>query len=55
VIAATIADKILKGTPAGAIPVVTPEAHLKFNYKQARKLGLKVPEDLLSMATEIIR
>ena len=54
-IAATIADKILKGTPAGTIPVVTPEAHLKFNYKLARKLGLKVPEGLLCIATEIIR
>jgi putative ABC transport system substrate-binding protein len=54
-IAATIADKILKGTPAGTIPVVTPEAYLRLNYKLARELGLKMSEGLLSQANEIIR
>ncbi len=52
---APLADKILKGTPAGSIPVVTPEAYLAFNYKLAQELGLTVPEDLLRMAKEIIR
>ena len=54
-LAAIIADKILRGTPAGAISVVTPEAHLKINYKAVQELGLTVPESLLSRADEIIR
>lgn len=54
-LAAPLADKILKGTSAGTIPVVTPEAHLRLNYKVAQKLGLTVPEGLLSQAAEIIR
>jgi putative ABC transport system substrate-binding protein len=54
-LAAVIADKILKGTPAGTIPVVTPESHLRINYKVAKELGLTVPEGLLSRADEIIR
>ena len=52
---APLADKILKGTPAGTIPVVTPEQDLWINYKAAQELGLTVPEGLLSMAEEIIR
>lgn len=54
-LAAPLADKILKGTPAGTIPVVTLEARLRINYIVARKLGLKIPEGLLSLASEIIR
>jgi putative ABC transport system substrate-binding protein len=54
-LAAPIADKIFKGTPAGTIPVVTPEQDLWINYKVAQELGLTVPEGLLSMAAEIIR
>ncbi len=54
-LAAPIADKILKGTPPGEIPVVTPEPTLWINYKVAVELGLTVPEDLLSQAVEIIR
>jgi len=53
--AAPIADKILRGTPAGTIPVVTPEQELWINYKVAQELGLTVPESLLGMAAEIIR
>ena len=53
--AAFLADKILKGTPAGTIPVVSAECFLIINYKAAKKLGLKVPEGLLSIANEIIR
>ena len=52
---APLADKILKGTPAGTIPVVTPEQDLWINYKVSQELGLTVPEGLLSMAEEIIR
>ncbi|MFH0978173.1 MAG: ABC transporter substrate-binding protein [Candidatus Woesearchaeota archaeon] len=53
--AAVIADKIFKGTPAGTIPVVTPENYLRINYKVAQELGLNVSEGLLSRAKEIIR
>ena len=54
-LAAPLADKILKGTPAGTIPAVTPEAKLLINYKVAQELGLTVPEGLLARANEIIR
>ena len=54
-LAAISADKILRGTPAGTIPVATPVQSFRFNYKQAQELGLTVPESLLSLATEIIR
>jgi putative ABC transport system substrate-binding protein len=54
-LAAGIADKILQGTPAGTIPVITPEAYLRINYKVAQELGLTVPDGLLEMASEIIR
>jgi len=53
--AASLADKIFKGTPAGTIPVVTPEAQLWINYKVAKELGLNVSESLLARADEIIR
>jgi putative tryptophan/tyrosine transport system substrate-binding protein len=54
-LAANIADKILRGTPAGTIPLVTPEPRLRINYKRAQELGIIVPEGLLSRADEIIR
>lgn len=54
-LAAPLADKILKGTSAGTIPVVTPESRLRLNYKVAQGLGLTVPDGLLSQAAEIIR
>jgi putative ABC transport system substrate-binding protein len=52
---AILADKIFKGTPAGTIPVVTPENRLRLNYKVIQELGLTVPDGLLSRAEEIIR
>lgn len=54
-LAAPIADKVLKGTQAGTIPLVTPEAHLRINYSLIRELGLEVPQGLLKQADEIIR
>jgi putative ABC transport system substrate-binding protein len=54
-LAAPLADKIFEGISAGTIPVVSPEAHLRINYKVAQELGLTVPEGLLRQATEIIR
>jgi putative ABC transport system substrate-binding protein len=53
--AAPLADKILKGIPAGTIPVVSPESLLQINYKRAQELGLTVPEGLLRQANEVIR
>lgn len=54
-LAAPLADKVLKGTPAGEIMVVTSPGHLWLNYRKAQELGLTVPADLLSMAEKIIR
>ncbi len=54
-LAAPLADKVLKGTQTGTIPVVTPEQTLVINYKLAQQLGLTVPEGLLKMANEVIR
>ena len=53
--AAPLADKILKGTPAGTIPVVSAENFLQINYSVAQELGVEVPEGLLSQADEVIR
>jgi putative ABC transport system substrate-binding protein len=55
VLAATLADKILKGTKAGTIPVVSDESYFELNYKEAKKLGLDVSEGLLIQANKVIR
>jgi putative tryptophan/tyrosine transport system substrate-binding protein len=54
-LAAALIDKIFKGTPAGTIPVATPESHLLINYRVTKELGLPVSEGLLSRAKKIIR
>jgi putative ABC transport system substrate-binding protein len=53
--AAPLADKILKGTPAGTIPVASADPILVINYTEAQQLGLTVPESLLGKADKIIR
>ena len=53
--AAPLADKVLKGTPAGTIPVVSSDPYLRINYKVAQQFGIDVPEGLLKQADEIIR
>lgn len=53
--AAVLADKILKGTPAGTIPVASADQYLRIDYKVAQKFGLNVPNGLLKQADEIIR
>jgi putative ABC transport system substrate-binding protein len=53
--AASLADKILKGTPAGTIPVVSAEPVLTINYKVAQELGINISEGLLAKADQIIR
>jgi putative tryptophan/tyrosine transport system substrate-binding protein len=52
---APLLDKVLRGTPAGTIPVVSAERFLQINYKAAQELGVNVSEGLLSRADEIIR
>jgi putative ABC transport system substrate-binding protein len=54
-LAAPMADKIFKGTPAGTIPAVSPENFIQIDYKTAQQFGLTVPEGLLKQANEIIR
>lgn len=54
-LAAPLADKVLKGTAAGTIPVVTPDQTLVLNYKVAQQLGLDLSEGMLKMADEVIR
>ncbi|HEX3043129.1 MAG TPA: ABC transporter substrate-binding protein, partial [Bacillota bacterium] len=53
--AAAIADKILKGTKAGTIPVVSSENYMVIDYQTAQKFGIKVSESLLNQANKIIR
>jgi putative ABC transport system substrate-binding protein len=53
--AAIIADKILRGTPADTISVVSSESYLEINYKVAKEFGINVSEGLLARADKIIR
>ena len=53
--AATLADKVLKGTPAGTIPVASADSFLTVDYKVAQMFGLTVPEGLLKQADKIVR
>lgn len=54
-LAAQQADKVLKGTPAGTIPVLSAESYFQLNYKVTTEQGFDVPEGLLNQANEIIR
>lgn len=54
-LAAQQAHKVLKGIPAGTIPVVSAESYFQLNYRVAQDLGLNVPEGLLKKADEILR
>jgi putative tryptophan/tyrosine transport system substrate-binding protein len=54
-LAASQADQVLKGTPAGSIPVLSPKPVLYLNYKKAQELGLTIPQGLLKQAVNIIR
>ena len=53
--AAPLADKILKGIPAGTIPVTSAESYFQLNYKAAQAQGVTVPDELLRQANQIIR
>jgi putative ABC transport system substrate-binding protein len=52
--AAILADKILRGTPAGTIPVVSSESYFEINYKATKELGINVSEGLLARADKVI-
>jgi ABC-type uncharacterized transport system substrate-binding protein len=53
--AASTALKILNGTPPSSIPVVgNVEANIIINMKIANKLGIKVPQSFLKIASRII-
>jgi putative ABC transport system substrate-binding protein len=54
-LAAPLADKILKGTSAGTIPVVSSEGFLQINYKVAQEKGVTIPKSLLDQANKIIQ
>jgi len=52
---AHLADKVLKGTPAGDIPVEQPiKFELIVNMKTAKALGISVPQSILLQATRVI-
>jgi putative ABC transport system substrate-binding protein len=53
--AAILADKILKGTSAGTLPVVSAENVLQINYKAAQAQGLNVSDGLLRQAAQVVR
>jgi putative ABC transport system substrate-binding protein len=54
-LAAVSAAEILKGIPAGTIPVITPDQNLYINYRTAKALGLTLSEGLLAQAIKVIR
>lgn len=53
--AAILAARILKGTPAGSIPVVSAESYIQINNDAAKKLGIRIPDGLLKQADRVIR
>ena len=53
--AAVLVDRILKGTPAGSIPVISAESYIQINNDAAKKLGIRIPEGLLKQADHVIR
>jgi putative ABC transport system substrate-binding protein len=53
--AARMADRILKGTKPGDMPVETAEFFLHINMKSAQAIGLDVPDAILRQAHTVIR
>ena len=54
--AAKLAAKVLKGTKPSSLPVEQPKkVDMTINMREATELGLKVPIDLLTSATKVIK
>jgi putative tryptophan/tyrosine transport system substrate-binding protein len=53
--AGAFVDKIIKGTPPGALPVELPRFELVINLRTAKALGIRIPPDVLSAADEVIQ
>ncbi len=52
---ARLADQILKGTPAGDLPVETADFFLSINLQTAQAIGLEIPDEVLAQADDIVR
>jgi putative ABC transport system substrate-binding protein len=52
--AAVLADKILRGMPAGSIPVVSSESYFEINYNATQYFGLNISEGLLAKADRVL-
>ena len=54
--AGDIAVRVLHGTAPGTIPVATPGfIYFTYNEKTAERIKIKIPEDLLAVAKEVIK
>jgi putative tryptophan/tyrosine transport system substrate-binding protein len=53
VLAAPLLDKILKGTDAGTIPVVSSELFMEIDQNAAKALGVTIPDGLRMMADQV--
>jgi putative ABC transport system substrate-binding protein len=54
--AGEIAVRVLQGTPPGQIPVSTPGVlYFNYNEKTASQISIKIPDDLLAVAKEVIK
>lgn len=52
---ALLVNKIFNGTPAGTLPVITPDNYFHIDTQAAQQLGVTIPESLQKMADEVTR